>query len=575
MVGPDKPGIRQKDDENDDGLSAGLRAKADDRPDLSLSLDTPLIGSGPKPPSSSVPTTPAKADGGVNFAAIGDFAIGFVPVAGTIAHWDRMSPTQRTASIALDILSVIPVTRLAKVIPGVKNASKAQQGVNRVTAAQTEVLKEFPEIAAQQKRVITAQRQYGKAAANLETFTSRREVFHIKDPAAGARMVEDLATAERKLKTAATKLADDVKDEFGRRVLPGVSSSEKYADDLLETTRKAVLGSFVDSPAATAAQKRFTRSLGQLRKADLRRPINPVANRFISDTVSLFNHATAVERAAKADIRRLTRALENNIKTERVISADRVKFLRDEIIELENKISALELSNLRNWQQLNAVLADAKKLESIADPSFKRTVDRMSSLTQRKMRNGLNQLGLVAARPKMTFGGGRGAPDAPTRVKTPPATSTRTVTATSRARLRGPTDVDAIGRPITEQQQETSAKPATSVPKPKTAVRRRTGALPEPATATATAPAQRTATRRATSPQTATATEAATRSVTRRPTRTAVATDKAAGRPTEPNRPAGALPPPIADKPRDDEKSFPKDPRVGARERGRADRFTI
>lgn len=52
-----------------------------------------------------------------------DAAIGLIPVYGTIYHWDKMSPTWRGISIALDIITVIPLIKAAG--QGIKAAALA------------------------------------------------------------------------------------------------------------------------------------------------------------------------------------------------------------------------------------------------------------------------------------------------------------------------------------------------------------------------------------------------------------------------------------------------------------------
>lgn len=63
---------------------------------------------------------------------VGKVALAFVPIAGTIAYWDKMSPTQRGLSIALDVVCIIPL------VAGAAAGARAARGYTagaRITGA--------------------------------------------------------------------------------------------------------------------------------------------------------------------------------------------------------------------------------------------------------------------------------------------------------------------------------------------------------------------------------------------------------------------------------------------------------
>ena len=176
--------------------------------------------------------------------AWGGFYISLVPVAGTIYHWDNMSPTWRAISIAMDALIVV---------------SWARAGIQALRAAKITPIKTGAAQLAKAESALTKQmatklsKAYGKTIGTAYTTMMKAQNAYLKELASVEELIRKGKAVSVAKKVNLLKLETMLRgsgDDFARMMRPQAGFDSKeiaklldgFGDDLVRNTKAAVEG---------------------------------------------------------------------------------------------------------------------------------------------------------------------------------------------------------------------------------------------------------------------------------------------------------------------------------------------
>lgn len=201
--------------------------------------------------------------------------VGMVPVIGTIALWDEMSPTWKGISVALDVLILAPFAR-AGVLALQRLRAPIKAGAVAVARQEAILTKQMvsklskvygKKVGKEYATMMEAQNTYLKHLANIEELARRG-----KSTTKAVRLAED---SERNLIRIAKRFADDIRYKPGFDSPAVAKMMEGLPKEMALNTRRAIESLKSTKVSIKALEAEVAKAEGILKAAQAKWPTQP------------------------------------------------------------------------------------------------------------------------------------------------------------------------------------------------------------------------------------------------------------------------------------------------------------
>ncbi len=366
-----------------------------------------------------------------------DLFLGLIPVVGTIAYWNRMSPGWRAGSIALDALFFLPLSRVAGAVrttragvavevlgraPGAARARtilkaadaaerKAFQFLRETPNKVTQIIREHvsPKLVPQYTATVKAQDNYVEALArvlDIRKGPSSREAQRIRAQGGPGVSISPGGPA-RTLKEELAVRLERAQAELEQATVTYKRSLEAYKSKTLQT-----LGPFMDTPSLAK----------RLPKEEIRSttPLDEVPGEVFRNTTTIVEEVVAGKTRIGAAREAVARAQKRLAEAQAKAPADPSKWadLRADLARAEQRLASMKTATLRSdvhrLAEVRETLKDIRRLKKQGKVDIiPRNLLREEAELSGKVAADIKGLELVWERGGWFGGGGRRAVQAP------------------------------------------------------------------------------------------------------------------------------------------------------------------